>query len=73
MQSSLVEGSYLWAKVGASPSGGAWGPSLTARDRRDLQRLCERDRGTDKVAFGKLDAAITQNIVSRRVMKIEVG
>jgi hypothetical protein len=35
--------------------------------------LWERDRGTDKVPFGKLDAAITQNIVSGGVMKIEIG
>jgi hypothetical protein len=35
--------------------------------------LWEGDRGADKVAFGKLDAAMAQNIVSGRVMKIEVG
>ena len=35
--------------------------------------LWEGDRGADKVAFGKLDAAMTQNIVSGGVMKIEVG
>jgi hypothetical protein len=35
--------------------------------------LWESDRGADKVAFGKLYAAMTQNIVSGGVMKIEVG
>jgi hypothetical protein len=73
MQSSLVEGSYLWAKVGASPSGGAWGPSFTACDWRDLQPLCERDRRAHEVAFSNFDAGATQNVVGGRVMKIEVG
>jgi hypothetical protein len=33
----------------------------------------ESDRGADKIALGKLDAAMPQNIVGGRVMKIEVG
>ena len=43
--------------------------------RRSVPRgpLRESDRGADKVPFGKLDAAIAQNVVSGRVMKIEVG
>jgi hypothetical protein len=46
-----------------------------AKSARPFSRgpLWEIDRGADRVSFGKLDAAMTQNIVSGRVMKIEVG
>jgi hypothetical protein len=49
-------------------------PDVVSNQKRaPFGPLWERDRGADKVAFGKLDAAMTQNIVSGGVMKIEVG
>jgi hypothetical protein len=71
----------------ASPSGEAThlaigrlaaGPDVARRSNQKHApilrgSLWESDRGADKVAFGKLDAAMTQNIVSGGVMKIEVG
>jgi hypothetical protein len=51
------------------------GPPTQPKGRALFSRgsLWETDRGADKVAFGKLDAAIAQNIVSGRVMKIKIG
>jgi len=51
-------------------------PLIDPRHKYALSAGCalwKCDRGADKVAFGKLDATIAQNIVSGGVMKIEVG
>jgi hypothetical protein len=52
-----------------------WRDDPTKSTQAPLLRgsLWESDRGADKVAFGKLDAAITQNIVRGGVVKIEIG
>jgi hypothetical protein len=43
-----------------------------ARAIRSHCTLWKRDRGAHKVAFGKLDATIAQNVVGGRVMKKEI-